>query len=49
MAINLMCPNFKCRSLLQVEESKRGQQVRCTKCGQVILVPNRPGGKSPRR
>lgn len=37
--INVMCPNFKCRSIIQVDDKKRGQQVRCNKCGQVILVP----------
>ena len=39
--VTLVCPNLKCKAVLQVDESKRGSKVRCTKCGQVIVVPAR--------
>ena len=42
--INLVCPNLQCKAALEVNESMRGQRVRCLKCGQMILVPAR---KSP--
>lgn len=37
--LTLICPNLRCRSLLQVPESVRGQKVRCGKCGRNLLVP----------
>ena len=39
MAITLICPNLKCRSILQVPDNIRGKKVRCSKCGSKFLVP----------
>lgn len=41
--VNIMCPNFKCRSIMQIDEKKRGTKVRCAKCGQIVLVPSTSG------
>ena len=40
MAVNLKCPNLKCRKLLKVPEKSRGQRVRCSYCGSILLVPD---------
>lgn len=40
--ITLICPNIKCRGALVVTEAQRGKQVRCGKCGQVVVVPAKP-------
>ena len=45
MAVTLVCPNLKCKAMLEVGDDKRGQKVSCTKCGQIILVPARAGKK----
>jgi predicted Zn finger-like uncharacterized protein len=47
MPVNIVCPNLKCKTMLAVADAMRGQQVRCTKCGQVILVPHKAA--PPRR
>jgi hypothetical protein len=39
MPITLICPNLRCRSLLQVPEQVRGQKVRCSRCGRNFIVP----------
>jgi LSD1 subclass zinc finger protein len=39
MAVTLLCPNLKCRQVLQVPESVRGKQVRCSHCSTSLLVP----------
>jgi predicted Zn finger-like uncharacterized protein len=39
MPVTIVCPNLKCKAMLQVADSLRGQQVRCKQCGQAILVP----------
>jgi len=39
MAVTLICPNLKCRTILQVPDSVRGKKVRCGKCGKNLLVP----------
>ncbi len=39
--MTLVCPNLKCKTVLEVDEKMRGQRVRCNKCGQVIIVPKR--------
>lgn len=44
MAVTLLCPNLKCRSVLQVSESSRGKKVRCDECGTAFLVPAAGGG-----
>lgn len=40
--VTLVCPNLKCKAVLEVSEAMRGQKVRCNKCGQVIVVPAKP-------
>ncbi|MCK6484799.1 MAG: hypothetical protein HUU22_09640 [Phycisphaerae bacterium] len=39
MAVTILCPNLKCRKVLQVPEAVRGKQVRCGYCGSALLVP----------
>jgi len=33
------CPNPKCRTMLVIPESMRGQTVRCADCGHSFVVP----------
>ncbi len=47
MLVTLLCPNLKCRRILQVPETTRGHRVRCGYCGQVLTVPKK-GGKEKR-
>ena len=60
MAITLICPNLRCRSILQVPESTRGRKVRCGNCGKDFLVPEvsarpvrnppaEPAGEKPKK
>ena len=44
MAITFVCPNLKCKAMLTVDDQKRGQKVRCKRCGQVIVVPKKSSG-----
>ena len=39
MTVTVICPNLKCRSILQVPEATRGHSVRCGKCGTAFMVP----------
>jgi len=39
MAVTIICPNLKCRTILQVPDGVRGKKVRCSKCGKNFLVP----------
>ena len=39
MVLTIICPNLRCRSVLQVPDGIRGQKVRCGKCGKNFLVP----------
>jgi len=41
--VTLLCPNLKCRKLLQVPAGVRGKPVRCSHCGNTLLVPARRG------
>lgn len=38
-AIRLICPNLRCRTVLSVPPTARGQVVRCRACGMRIGVP----------
>lgn len=40
MAVTIICPNLRCRSILQVPDNVRGKKVRCGKCGKNFLVPS---------
>jgi hypothetical protein len=37
--VMLICPNLKCRRVLQVPEKHRGQAVRCRYCHTTFSVP----------
>jgi hypothetical protein len=34
-----MCPNLKCRKILVVPETARGNRVKCIYCGSMLAVP----------
>ena len=38
--VMMICPNLKCRKVLQVPPKYRGQQVRCHYCSTTFAVPN---------
>lgn len=42
MPVTLLCPNLKCRKVLQVPDAVRGKQVRCSHCGSMLTVPATP-------
>ncbi len=37
--VSMICPNLKCRKVLQVPEKYRGQHVKCRFCGLTFMVP----------
>lgn len=37
--VMMICPNLKCRKVLQVAAKYRGQQVRCHHCSTLFVVP----------
>jgi hypothetical protein len=39
--ITMICPNLRCRSILQVPEQARGRTVRCGCCGKNFIVPKK--------
>ena len=39
MAVSIRCPNLRCRKVLKVPGTSRGQRVRCTFCKKVLMVP----------
>jgi LSD1 subclass zinc finger protein len=41
MSVTMMCPNLLCRKVLMVPDEMRGQRVRCSSCGNVLLVPKK--------
>jgi hypothetical protein len=45
MALTIICPNLRCRSVLQVSDQVRGQKVRCGRCGKNFIVP--PASTAP--
>jgi hypothetical protein len=38
-AVMMICPNLRCRKVLQVPSKYRGQQVRCHFCSTTFAVP----------
>lgn len=44
MAVTLICPNLKCRAVLQVPDKARGKKVRCGQCRTAFMVPA-PGAR----
>jgi hypothetical protein len=39
MPVTLLCPNLRCRAILQVPDACRGKKVRCGQCGITLSVP----------
>jgi LSD1 subclass zinc finger protein len=39
MAVQVVCPNLRCRKILSVPEETRGKQVRCQHCETTFRVP----------
>jgi hypothetical protein len=39
MPVTLICPNLKCRTILQVPDKARGRKVKCGRCGRNFVVP----------
>jgi len=44
MPVTLLCPNLRCRAILQVPDACRGKRVRCGQCGITLSVPSTTGG-----
>jgi len=40
MAVQLICPNLRCRKILSVPEDVRGKLVKCQKCQTMFRVPD---------
>ncbi|MDB5288825.1 MAG: hypothetical protein JWL69_66 [Phycisphaerales bacterium] len=45
MAIQIICPNLRCRKYLSVPPEVRGKLVKCQHCQQMFRVPD--GTKKP--
>jgi ribosomal protein S27E len=45
MQVTMLCPNLKCKRILQVPETTRGHRVRCGFCGQILVVPTKDPSK----
>ena len=41
MAVQIICPNLKCRKILAVPDELRGKAVKCQYCQMVLRVPGR--------
>jgi LSD1 subclass zinc finger protein len=39
MAVQLLCPNLKCRKILSVPTEARGKLVKCQYCQTMLRVP----------
>jgi len=40
MAVQLLCPNLKCRKILSVPSETRGKLVKCQYCQTMLRVPS---------
>jgi hypothetical protein len=40
MAVQLLCPNLRCRKFLTVPDEVRGKLVKCTHCQTMFRVPD---------
>ena len=45
MAVQLICPNLRCRKFLSVPDEVRGKLVKCQHCQTAFRVPE--NGKKP--
>jgi len=39
VSVKIVCTNLKCRAVLSVPDSARGKKVRCSQCGQALVIP----------
>jgi phage FluMu protein Com len=39
MAVQIICPNLRCRKILAVPEEVRGKQLKCPHCQTTFRVP----------
>lgn len=48
-SVMMICPNLKCRKVLQVQEKYRGKQVKCHYCNTLFMVPlpSKPSDEQP--
>ncbi len=49
MAVTILCPNLRCRTVLLVPEKVRGKKVRCSQCATAFLVPAQQSKAEPKR
>jgi hypothetical protein len=42
MAVQLICPNLRCRKYLSVKDDVRGKLVKCQHCQTTFRVPDAP-------
>lgn len=42
MAVQLICPNLRCRKFLSVKDDVRGKLVKCQHCQTTFRVPEAP-------
>ena len=42
MAVQLICPNLRCRKYLSVKDDVRGKLVKCQHCQTTFRVPEAP-------
>jgi hypothetical protein len=47
--VMMICPNLKCRKVLQVPDQYRGLQVRCHYCNMTFAVPTGKSNDKPVR
>src|SRR6266478_2033933 len=47
MAVQICCPNLRCRKLLSVPDSVRGKMVKCLHCQTVLRVPGDSAATRP--
>ena len=50
VSVTIVCTNLKCRAVLSVPDSARGKKVRCSRCGQALVIPakhNPPESRPP--
>lgn len=45
MAVQMLCPNLRCRKFLTVPDDVRGKLVKCQACQTMFRVPERAGKK----
>ena len=41
VSVTVVCTNLKCRAILSVPDTARGKKVRCSRCGQALVIPSR--------